>query len=267
MTQTGRASPRARIILCRVAPVAVQEPVLRVVQINVGWEMPPRFPDVRGELTDAFREITEDSGSWFWDSNSPAGMVFASNEEKQLYLLATPDGLDIVSEAPDVGTVISAADVVISDCMRILNLKSLRHAAGGAAWTLAAEDTKGAEAALESWLFMPQMRTRLGALGGRPSDIILTLRFDTETGVTTTLKTEPLTDEQAAEGPYFLSEDLDASEFPPAVLYVSVNRSQAGDFSAGDAATRGRRYLQQILKHGAELFANVDNRDDGSDEA
>ncbi len=243
----------------------LQEPVLRAVSFAFGWDLPPRFPDMRGTLTDILRGALDVKKDWSWDSGPDGPMVFAWNDEARLHALATPQGLDLVSEKPEAGKLAETAAASLADCLSTLHLDQVQRCAAAAAWTLAAEQPQEASQGLEAWLGGAALRRKLESLGGRPDDLIFSFRFGPNDGVVTTLRAEPVTDKQAANGPFFLSE-MDPSEFAPASLYVHVERSHDGDFSPAEALERAGRHLEHVYSQGNKLLATV-NSDDSSREA
>jgi len=237
--------------------VPVQEPVLRNVYYEFGWLRAPRFPDVRGAITDVLRAATDSPEDWTWDSGADGAYVLSWNAENRLHLLASAEGLSIISEHPDQRALALSGEATLAACTDLLNVKTLSHCSAGAMWTLAAKDSRDAEAALEAWLFASEFRTRLSVLGGRPDDLIVSVRFENDTGVVTMLKAEPVTDEQAANGPFFISE-MEVAEFPPAALLVSLDRRhRQEDFAASAGLARSSRHLEQILAHAEKLLATV----------
>lgn len=251
---------------CRLLSVPVQEPVLRHAHFDFGWPLSPRFPDVRGALTDVLRAATGSRDEWSWDSSQSGPAVVAWNEDARLHLIVTGHGMDIVTDVPDIPRLMAVANEVLAASLEILAIERLSHCGAGATWTLAAADSKDAEAALERWLFGDSFRSRLEPLGGRPDDINLRLRFENNADVYTTLGAEPVTDEQAAFGPYFPS-DLDPSDFPPGALLVNINRRHEAAFEVPHGIERAEHHLDQLLAQAQKLLASVDARDDGLREA
>lgn len=243
--------------------MALQEPVLRGVNLSFGWEQSPLFSDVRGALTKVLVAATEAGERWIWDRMDGEPVVMASNDERHLFTFLHPEGLEITSEHPDTDAVTAVAGSSVERCLDRMEIGELRRVGVGACWTLAAEQADQAEAALEEWLFSSRLRTTLGALGGRPDDLIVSARFEADNGVVTTLRTEPLTDEQAANGPFFIS-DMEASEFPPAMLFVRVEREHEARFGPAEGVERSTRVLQQVLGQGNKLIATLGGEDDRS---
>lgn len=238
--------------------VALQEPVLRAAHFSFEWSVAPRFPDVRGAITEVLRSASGDSNDWFWDSDSESGSVIVvSNEDERLHLFARPRGVDVISEKPDLEALSGTAAACLDQCLRLLNVHEVSAARAGATWLLAAADSRQAEATLEKWLFDAHLRTTLDPFGGRPDDLVVMLRFDTESGVTTFLRAEPVTDEEAAASPYFLS-DLDSADFPPAGLIVDMSRQHGDTFDATQALERAGRHLGQLRAQGERLLATVE---------
>ncbi len=241
----------------------LQEPVLRGVSLSFGWEHSPLFSDVRGALTKVLVAATEAGERWVWDRMDGEPVVMASNDERRLFTFLHPEGLEITSEHPDTDAVAAVAGSSVERCLDRLEIAELRRVGVGAYWTLAAGKANQAGAALEGWLFSPRLRTTLGALGGRPDDLIVSARFEADNGVATTLRTEPLTDEQATNGPFFIS-DMEASEFPPALLLVRVDREHEASFGPAEGVERSSHVLHQVLSQGNKLIATLGREDDRS---
>jgi hypothetical protein len=228
----------------------------------MGWKHAPRFMDVRGAITElAVAAIGHDE--WRWDNISGDPVVVVWSEDTRLNVVVSPTGIDIASEQPDTEGVVAVAAMCVAPCLALMNVEEVSEVGGFASWTLAAADADRVESALEGWLFGPSLRTTLGALGGRPDDLILSVRFETDSGVVTILRTEPLTDEQAANGPYFFS-DMKSSEFPPASLFARIDRDHRSTFPRAQAAERSQRLLNQVLVQGDKLLATVEGTDDRS---
>lgn len=238
--------------------VALQEPVLRAARLSFEWDLSPRFPEVRGAITEILRDATGSSQEWVWDSDEEVGPTVAAwNEKNQLFLIAGTRRLDCITESPDTPSIRDAAANSVQGCLAALNLDHLTGTMGAGTWMLAAEDSRQATEALEAWLFNESLRTTLQPLGGRPDDLIVSIRFDTGGDVTTSLRTEPLTDTQAAASPYFLS-DAEPTDFPPASVIVEVERRQAEDCDPPQALSRAERHLEQVLAETERLLATVE---------
>jgi hypothetical protein len=243
--------------------VALQEPVLRAASVRFAWAHAHLFPDVRGALTEVLVATTGAGDNWAWDTIAGAPAVMASNEERRVHGLISTDSLDLVDEHPDTDALSAAAATCVERSLSLLHVTELEAVGASAIWTLAASGTTDAEAALEDWLFSPRLRTTLGPLGGRPDDLVLTARFEADNGVATTFRTEPLTDEQAAAGPWFLS-DMEPSEFSPASLYVQADREHRSKSAPSDGPDRAMRVLQQLRAQTEKLLATVGSTDDST---
>jgi len=245
--------------------VALQEPVLRSVGLGFRWALGPRYADVRGELTEILAAATDAADNWAWDVFDGDPSILVWNEDRRLHVIVQPRGLDIVSEHPDIDAVVAVASEVLAGCLDALNLKVVTRVSSSAKWTLAAGAAADVEKALEDWLLSPRLRTTLGPIGGRPDDLILSGRFEADNGVVTMFKTEPVTDEQAVGGGFFIS-DMEASEFPPASLLVDLERQHTDEFDSADGTKRSEGVLQQVLSQGSKLLATVGARDDLPDD-
>lgn len=244
--------------------MALQEPVLRAVGLAFRLAVAPRFPDVRGSLTDVFIDFTGSREDWFWDSSSGGPpLVSAWDDERRLFLVIGPQRLDVVSEAPDVDVAAEAATQVVGPCLDLLGLSEAAACAASATWTLAAEKSADAEQALEDWIFHPELRSNLGALGGRPDDLSFEASFASDGEVFTDITAEPVTDEEASDGPFFLS-DMDVDEFPPGALIVRVERRQDQAVPSAECVGRSAAQLNKLLELSERLLATVGARDDAS---
>lgn len=250
--------------------MSLQEPVLRAAGLAFRLTLAPRFPDVRGLLTDVLLEVLhagEEEGEsdidWFWDSGSGSSSpaVFAWDETRRLNISLAPRRLDILSEAPDVQALNSTARHILGPCLDILGLSEAIGCSATATWTLAAEQAADAEQALEEWVFQSSLRKTFEPLGGRPDDLVFEATFAGGGDVATSFRAEPVTDEQASEGPFFLSE-FEVDEFPPGALLVQVERHQNSSGSADDAVERAERHLDKVLDQTDRLLATLEARDD-----
>lgn len=240
----------------------VQEPVLRAVNLRFGWGSPPRFVDVRGALTELLRQATESPDDWTWDEGLTGPVVAAWNDKQRLHLLASPEGLSLVSELPDATALEGAAARTVGPCLDLLEVRELDHCGAGATWTLAAADARDAEAALEGWLFRSDFRTRLEPVGGRPDDLVVTMVFGAEREVSSILRAEPVTDEEAVDI-FFLSE-MERSEFPPAALLADFQRRHEHGFGAADGTARAVKHLDQLVTQAEKFLATVGDPDAGA---
>jgi hypothetical protein len=226
------------------------------VEMRFAWALSPHLPDVGGALTDVLRGATGSPDGWAWDTGPDGPAVAAWDDERRLHLLVTPTGLSLTSERPDSEALSAAADATLMGCAELLHVTEMAGVGSGGIWTLAAENFGEAEEALEHWVFSTHLRTTLEPLGGRPADLILTLRFDAPGNVTTFVKVEPGTDKYAATGPYFIS-DMDESEFPPACLIADIDRRQDQAFAPSEAVERASRQLEHVTAQGQKLLATV----------
>jgi hypothetical protein len=187
-------------------------------------------------------------------------MVAAWNTERKLHIAASPGDLDIVSESPDPEGMFAALSRALPGCVQALGLSELTGVGASAVWTLAAENVNDAETALERWLMSPSLRTIMNPLGGRPDDLIVDMYFTTDTGLSSSFRIEPATDEQAAKGSFFIS-DRDVSEFSPGLLIMRIDRRQKRENLGSEAVARAQRHLEQVLTQGRTLMATVESED------
>lgn len=242
----------------------LQEPVLHSVSLSVGWRIPPRFPDVRGEITDLLLETTGDPDRWMWRGDSDSRPYVTSwSDEDRIFLIAATEGLDIYLDRPDVETVEAALSGLVDPCLQILNLDSLDGYGSGAIWLLAAEDRASAEKGFEQWLFDGQFRNKLEAVGGRPDELELDLVFGRGSDTRTLLSAEVFSDESLAEDGPFLSE-FEATDFPPGALVVDLKRQHDGEFDSAKGVADAIDQLRQLVDHGETLLATVSGDKNGT---
>jgi hypothetical protein len=206
------------------------------------------------------RRATQDDASWAWDADQDGPIVTAWNEEQRLYFLVASKRLKIVTELPEPSSLELAARTVLPDFLTTLHLDKLEGCGAGGTWTLAAPDSHAAAEGFERWLFSARLRSKLEALGGRPDDLILSLRFDNADEVTTYLRAEPATDRYAAEGPFFVTGQVE--DYPPASLIASIDRDQQSPLSGEAALDRARHHLEQVLNQAERALATVGFLDD-----
>lgn len=229
-------------------PVELQEPSLRVLVVHFSWPNAPRFPDTRGALTDVLRGVTGSADDWMWDGP----LVATWQDERQLHLIATSTGLDIVSEAPE--DPVSIAQGVLPAVMEILNLDQC--ACGAAAvWLLAAPDLREASAALEARLAHSDLRTVLEPIGGRPSRFAVDLTFEDQ-DLRTQLEIKPVDAEYLSDGPEFLSE-LEVADLPPAAGFFRLRRERTERETTKDALDQVKRLLDGVQQAGTKIAATL----------
>jgi hypothetical protein len=237
--------------------VSLQEPVLRGVGLRFGWTpAPPRYPDVRGILTEILVAAVGTVDDWSWDYKEADSTVFAWNEETRMHATLRPRALEIVNELPNLEALKNAAQQCLEPCLQALNLQAVTEVGCAASWMMAAESTSHVEEELETWLCSPSFRTKMALLGSRPDDLTIYACYGSEREVTTSIKIEPVTDEQAAEGGFFLS-DLAPSEFPPAALLATLDRWQKIQLVSDLGVDQAAESLEQILSLGPHLLATI----------
>jgi hypothetical protein len=241
--------------------VSLQEPVLRSIALRFGWTLPPRYPEVRGLLTEILVAAVETVDDWFWDATDAESSVFAWNEEERMHATVEPMALELVNELPNVEALNEVAQRCLGPCLDTLNLPAVTNVGCAATWMMAAESTSKVEKELETWLCSPSFRTRMAPFGSQPDDLTIYARFESDGGVGTSIKTEPVTDEQAAEGGFFLSR-LTPSEFPPAALVTSIQRWQDVGLASDQGTDRAAELLEQLLPLGFKLLATIDESDE-----
>jgi hypothetical protein len=244
--------------------VSLQEPVLRAVTVSVEWPLPPRLPDVRGSLTDVLREALGVDEDWYWDSDSDGLTVVVWHEEERLHTIISGKGIIVVSERPDAERALKAATSIVAPCMELLALGKASACAAGATWTLAAQDAVEAEAALEGWLASPMLRERLNPLGGRPDDLIISVRYVGDGDVSTFFRVEPVTDSQAVGGGFFLSSDVEESEFAPSSLLAATDRREGREATPDEALNRLSRHLDHVVNNTTKALASVGGADESN---
>lgn len=236
--------------------VSLQEPVLRGVGLRFRWTRPPRYPEVRGALTEILMAAVETADDWYWDYKEADSTVYVSNQDARMHATLSPRELKLQNEIPNAEALNAAAHRCLKPCLDTLNRQTLIEVGCAAVWMMAAESTATVESELEGWLFRPSFRRTMAPLGGQPDDLTMYASFGSDGEVASSIRTEPLTDEQAANGNYFES-DFVASDFPPTALVTVIQRWQDAQITPDQGVDRAAELLAEMLPVGRELLATI----------
>lgn len=238
----------------RVRDVSLQEPVLRAVHAEFGWSLAPRFPDMRGQITELMTMHTRAPDAWVWDADPP--LVLAWNEERHLHLAAGGSFFEVVAEDANGPDAASAAHGLLSQIASVQNVSSLKAVEVTFVWLLAGEDRAGVAAELEERALIAGAREVFGPFGGRPDHVEIAAEFGADALTTTRVDLRSLNDTDMAEGPEFLA-DFSLGDLPPAALRFRLHRRQVGDFSVAEALERLDRHLEGARNAGERFLGNL----------
>jgi hypothetical protein len=233
--------------------VEIQEPTLRALVLHYSWDLAPRFPDVRGAVTDIFRAATGSPEDWTWDTGSRP-MVAAWSGERRLHMMMMGTGMDVVSERPE--DPLPSVRTVLPACLHALNLVKPDECSAAAMWLLPAPTIEDASAGIESTFGAGNLRHILEPLGGRPSALELTAEFQDKDG-RATFRAKPASAEELVDaGEYFLS-DIESTELPPAAIVARIHRVRNAPDGIDSIFDVSAQLLTSVQQAGDKLLARL----------
>lgn len=227
----------------------LQEPVLKGLICSFSWPLAPRFPDVRGAVTEVLIAAVKAGDDWIWDSSRP--LVAAWSEERALHVVATGRGLDVISERPE--DPVPIARTLLEDCLRLVNYTKVSGVECQALWMLASPTLNDASTSLEAHFGRPDLRTILEPFGGKPQRLHFAATYENDVGKTD-VEFEPATAEELADQLY---SEPELSELPPASVLARVRRDAPREASAEEALDYADRTLASLQRAGEKLLSTL----------
>jgi hypothetical protein len=223
----------------------IQEPVLRSVDLILGWDASPRYADYRGQLTEQLRELLGQESDWSWDGPITA----VTNDDLGIDVSLSPTELLVISERtePDLGSVPEQAASIVLEQLSIARTTFLGAAS---TWLSAVSSTKELTAWLGGELGRLGRTQLYEALGARPTSYVVQAQVEHDDFLHS-VELKPMTGSEAAEGDDFMGDEED--DFPPASLFLEVRRSKAAELDAKDGVQLFNENLDKNLA-AAEQF-------------
>lgn len=233
--------------------MSLQEPVLRAAVVEFFWPDAPRFPDVRGQLIERMRAVTEDDEAWHGDQK----MVGTWNDERRLHLIVSGGGVTVVSEDPERIDLIDVAAAILAGVMHELNVAEVTTIRTACTWLLAAESREAAAASIERRLGAGDLRDSFAPLGGRPDDLVLTYYFNSRAETQTSLRIVSMEREEFADSGDFIT-DFEEDELPPAAALIEARRRHRGHVpNPATALENAARHVESIRGAGERFIATL----------
>jgi hypothetical protein len=235
--------------------VSLQESVLRAVHAEFSWPLAPRFPDVRGAVTEKMRQVTQCPDDWVWDADPP--LALAWDEQRRLHLAVGGSFVEIIAEDVEAVDLVPAARRLVPEVADLLGVTTVTAVEVTLIWLTASEDRSTAAAELESKVLVAGARDLFEPLGGRPDHVEVAAEFGAGAPTVSRLDVRSLSAEEMMETPEFLS-PFAREDLPPAALRVRLHRRQRGDLAVAESLDRmdyhldaavaaGRRFLGTLL--------------------